>query len=171
MRNGLFWFSNPNKTEELKSRDIKFVCISDILTEAVICDSKLVNAVSFHQLTAEQQKRRREDHENEILERVKWCLDKNLLPAHDCLHLSSGNDSKFMFGIPPWLADGSINPHGVPYARTADGIVKRENQVCQYEKRPQEESTDKQLLKLDVRGQKLRKAASGSRKIDTYVVT
>lgn len=171
MRSSLFTFSNPNKRAKLQSSDIKFVRISNIITEVVTCEPLLDNAVSFHQLNAEQQNKRREDHENEILERVKWCLDRNLVPAHDWLHLSCGNDSKFMFGISPWLADGSVNPDGVPYARRSDCFLKKELQICEHDERLQKQSTDKKLEKVDVRCQKLRKAAVGSRKIDTYAVT
>jgi hypothetical protein len=154
IRNGLFFFENANKKAKLNT-----------VTGAVD------NALAFAQLSKEQQDKRRADHENETLERVKWCLDKNLEPAHDWLHLSCGDDSKFMFGIPPWFSDGSINPAGVAYGRRCDGILKKELQICQDDNCARTQNIEKNLSKGDVRSEKLRKAASGSRKLDTYAVT
>lgn len=38
----------------------------------------------------------RSRHENEVLERIRWCLDHNLTPAHENVHLAPGDDSNFM---------------------------------------------------------------------------
>ena len=38
----------------------------------------------------------RSQHENEMFERIRWCLDHNLTPAHEQVHLAPGDDSKFM---------------------------------------------------------------------------
>jgi hypothetical protein len=37
------------------------------------------------------------------------------------------------FGTPPWHADGSINPAGVPYGRCADAMVAKHLQVPSFE--------------------------------------
>lgn len=38
----------------------------------------------------------RATHEDEILNRVRWCLDHGLEPAYDHLHLAPGDDRRFM---------------------------------------------------------------------------
>ena len=35
-------------------------------------------------------------HEDEILNRVRYCLDNNLLPAYEHLHKAPGDDTRFM---------------------------------------------------------------------------
>ena len=35
-------------------------------------------------------------HEEEMLKRIRWCLDNHHLPAHDHVHLAPGDDSQFM---------------------------------------------------------------------------
>ena len=35
-------------------------------------------------------------HEDESARRLRWCLDNNLLPAHDYIHKAPGDDSRFM---------------------------------------------------------------------------
>ena len=35
-------------------------------------------------------------HEEEMLRRIRWCLDNNYLPAYDHIHLAPGDDSQFM---------------------------------------------------------------------------
>lgn len=55
-------------------------------------------------------------HDNECYNRVLWCLRQGpaYFPAHEHKHLAPGNDKAFFFGIPPWHADGSVNPAGIP---------------------------------------------------------
>ena len=38
----------------------------------------------------------RTTHEDEILNRVRWCLDHGMEPAYDHLHLAPGDDRRFM---------------------------------------------------------------------------
>ena len=38
----------------------------------------------------------RSQHENEMLDRIRWCLDHDLTPAHEQVHLPPGDDSNFM---------------------------------------------------------------------------
>lgn len=38
----------------------------------------------------------RATHEDEILNRVRWCLDHGFEPAYDHLHLAPGDDRRFM---------------------------------------------------------------------------
>ena len=40
--------------------------------------------------------KKREIHEDETLNRIRWCLDHNHLPAHENVHLAPGDDSRFM---------------------------------------------------------------------------
>jgi hypothetical protein len=35
-------------------------------------------------------------HEQEVGERLRWCLDRGLTPAHEHIHAAPGNDAKFM---------------------------------------------------------------------------
>lgn len=39
---------------------------------------------------------RRATHEDEISNRVRWCLDHNMAPAYDFVHLAPGDDQRFM---------------------------------------------------------------------------
>ena len=48
-------------------------------------------AIPPHELT-----QRREQHEDEMAIRIRWCLEHNLLPAHEHVHLAPGDDSRFM---------------------------------------------------------------------------
>jgi len=41
----------------------------------------------------------RSQHENEMFERIRWCLDHNLTPAHEHVHLAPGDDSNFMVSV------------------------------------------------------------------------
>ena len=38
----------------------------------------------------------RQEHEDELFMRLRWCLDHDLLPAHDHVHLAPGDDARFM---------------------------------------------------------------------------
>ena len=42
---------------------------------------------------------RREQHEDEVAIRIRWCLEHNLLPAHEHVHLAPGDDSRFMVSV------------------------------------------------------------------------
>ena len=44
-------------------------------------------------------KQRREQHEDEMAIRIRWCLEHNLLPAHEHVHLAPGDDSRFMVSV------------------------------------------------------------------------
>jgi hypothetical protein len=41
----------------------------------------------------------RSRHENEVLDRIRWCLDHNLTPAHEHVHLAPGDDFNFMVSL------------------------------------------------------------------------
>lgn len=49
---------------------------------------------SPHELT-----QRREQHEDEMAIRLRWCSEHNLLPAHEHVHLAPGDDSRFMVSV------------------------------------------------------------------------
>jgi len=55
-------------------------------------------------------------HSDEIFRRLRWCLDQgpSHWPAQEHVHLAPGDDSRFVLGVPPWRADGSANPAGIP---------------------------------------------------------
>lgn len=38
----------------------------------------------------------RDAHEEETHRRLRWCLDNNMTPAHDYVHLAPGDDAQFM---------------------------------------------------------------------------
>lgn len=56
-------------------------------------------AATFLQLNAPDLNSLRLQHEDEMLSRIRWCLDNNLVPAHDHVHLAPGDNSKFMVRI------------------------------------------------------------------------
>ena len=52
-------------------------------------------------------------HEAELTKRLAWCIANKYIPAHDHVHKAPGDDANFVYGVPPWNKDGSINPQGV----------------------------------------------------------
>lgn len=62
-----------------------------------------------------------ERHSAEIFARLRWCLDRGAKywPASKHVHLASGDDASFVFGKPPWFADGSPNPAAIPDAHSS----------------------------------------------------
>jgi len=56
-----------------------------------------------------------ERHEREVLRRLKWCIENGHVPAHEHLHLAPGDDTQFVYGVPPWTSDGKPNPMGIYY--------------------------------------------------------
>lgn len=52
-------------------------------------------------------------HEDEVSHRIAYCIKNNQVPAWDFVHLAPGDDSNFVYGVPPWHKDGSVNPQGV----------------------------------------------------------
>jgi hypothetical protein len=81
----------------------------------------------FGSLSPAQQAARRELHEQEVRERLNWCLLRGLTPASEHVHRAPGNDANFMFAEPPWLPDGSVNPRGVPFGRPDDAVLHKDN--------------------------------------------
>lgn len=51
---------------------------------------------AFARMSAAEQKQRRERHEDEVHERLRWCLDRSLTPAHAHVHKAPGSDANFM---------------------------------------------------------------------------
>jgi hypothetical protein len=47
-------------------------------------------------MSEEDQAARRHSHEQELLERLNWCLERALTPAHEHVHSATGNDVNFM---------------------------------------------------------------------------
>lgn len=60
-------------------------------------------------------------HSDEIFARLRWCVDggPRYWPANEHLHLAPGDDKNFVFGVPPWFADGSLNIAGIPDAHSS----------------------------------------------------
>lgn len=52
-------------------------------------------------------------HEAEHCRRLNWCINNKLCPAFDHIHKAPGDDKEFVYGVPPWNKDGSVNPCGV----------------------------------------------------------
>lgn len=61
---------------------------------------------------------RMNEHDSEHMRRLAWCVDKKLVPAHEHVHKAPGDDSRFVYNVPPWNQDGSPNPCGVYYSET-----------------------------------------------------
>ena len=64
-------------------------------------------------------------HNDEYAKRIRWCIDQGpkYWPAHDHKHRAPGDDTNFIFKIPPWHADGSVNPLGVPDNRFVEPVL------------------------------------------------
>lgn len=58
-------------------------------------------AAAFARMSAEEQAARRSLHEQEVQERLSWCLRHALTPAHEHIHLAPGNNTNFMVRDPP----------------------------------------------------------------------
>lgn len=58
-------------------------------------------------------------HNSELLRRIRWCIDAGAAfwPAHQHVHLAPGDDANFIFGVPPWHPDSTVNPLGIPDQR------------------------------------------------------
>ncbi len=95
-------------------------------------DAEIDAPAAFARLAPEQQAARRALHEQEVRERLAWCLARGLTPAAEHVHRAPGDDARFMFGVPPWLPDGSANPRGVPFGRPEDLRVAKERQLEDY---------------------------------------
>ena len=112
----------------------------------------------FGLLPKDEQATRRGAHEREMRERLGWCLQRGLAPAHEHVHLAPGCDANFMvcqracacacacarvranstarqFGEPPWRADGAVNERGVPFCRAEELQLAKERQLEDYDAR------------------------------------
>ena len=74
------------------------------------------NADTRQMWVALQGRRLKKIHDGECFARILWCLAQGpaFCPAHEHKHRAPGDDRNFFYGIPPWHADGSVNPAGVP---------------------------------------------------------
>lgn len=63
-------------------------------------------------------------HHQEYNARVRWCIDQGpeYWPAHHHKHRALGNDNNFIFKIPPWHANGTPNPLGIPDNRVVEPV-------------------------------------------------
>jgi hypothetical protein len=77
----LFHFANPNADPE------KPEASAPAFAE---------KASAFARMSEEEQAARRHAHEQELLERLSWCLEHALTPAHEHVHSAPGNDGNFM---------------------------------------------------------------------------
>ena len=57
-----------------------------------------------------------ERHEREVARRLAWCVREGRVPAHEHKHLAPGDDSQFVYGVPPWTPDGAPNPAGIYFS-------------------------------------------------------
>jgi hypothetical protein len=73
-----FHFANPNRTS------------------ARAPASPMGATAAFGLLSSEAQAMRRAAHEREMRERLGWCLQRGLAPAHEHVHLAVGCDANFM---------------------------------------------------------------------------
>lgn len=62
-----------------------------------------------------------EKHSEELFRRLRWCAEKGpeFWPANTHIHLAPGDDANFVFGVPPWFADGSPNTAAIPDAHSS----------------------------------------------------
>ena len=64
-------------------------------------------------------------HSAEYAKRIRWCIHqgREYWPAHDHKHRAPGDDTNFIFKIPPWHADGTPNPLGIPDNRAVEAVL------------------------------------------------
>lgn len=70
-------------------------------------------------------------HEKEHFRRIAWCIQNEYIPAQENVHRAPGDDSKFVYGVPPWNKDGTPNPQGVYFSSTSDMREFEENFTIQ----------------------------------------
>ena len=60
----------------------------------------------------------------EYAKRIRWCihLGREYWPAHDHKHRAPGDDTNFIFKIPPWHPDGTPNSLGIPDNRAVEAV-------------------------------------------------
>ena len=56
---------------------------------------------AFARMPTTEQNQRRDLHEQEVRERLRWCLDHALEPAHEHIHTAPGDTANFMVFILP----------------------------------------------------------------------
>jgi len=54
-----------------------------------------------------------ERHEREVVRRMAWCMKHGHVPAVEHVHLAPGDDTQFVYGVPPWTSEGEPNPPGI----------------------------------------------------------
>ncbi len=78
----------------------------------------------FGSLSPAQQAARRELHQQEVRERLNWCLLRGLTPASEHVHRAPGNDANFLLGCGLELSQ-------VPCARARHPArVQRHRRAC-----------------------------------------
>jgi hypothetical protein len=67
-------------------------------------------------------------HELEVANRMNWCMQQGHNPAHEHLHLTEGDDTQFVYKVPPWKSDlhgNQIpNPCGIHFT-PEDPVMKK----------------------------------------------
>ena len=112
---------------------------------------------------------RRALHEQECAARIRWCLQQGMTPASEHVHRAPGNDANFMFGVPPWMPDGAVNPAGVPYGRPEDCVVDKSRQLPDYASKDSQKKEDKAshaVVPMTCQQKKLAQAAKGCMRLD-----
>jgi len=84
-----FHFANPNPDPEKLEA-------SAPARSAEKASAVAEKASAFARMAEEEQAARRHSHEQELLERLSWCLEHALTPAHEHVHSAPGNDVNFM---------------------------------------------------------------------------
>lgn len=73
-------------------------------------------------------------HEKEHFRRIAWCIQNGYTPAQENVHLAPGDDSKFVYGVPPWNEDGTPNPQGVYFSSTSEMRKFEDNFITEQKK-------------------------------------
>lgn len=88
----LFSFTNPqvSANERTEARKKRWHEESSMTSMSSMTPAKVakLKPADYDELRAR--------HEDEILNRVRYCLDNNLLPAYEHLHKAPGDDTRFM---------------------------------------------------------------------------
>ena len=114
---------NIDVTELTESNKSQIVALHTLPTELLGHILTYVDSTTlamFHRMqtdkTCQIKAKMKQQHDDECMARIQWCLQNGpaYWPAHENKHRAPGNDKNFYYGIPPWHADGTVNPKGVP---------------------------------------------------------
>jgi hypothetical protein len=89
----MFHFVDPNRPGGAGAGS---GAVGDNTKHQVALAMHAVTTTDFARLSTTEQNVLHCRHEQEVGERLRWCLDRGLTPAHEHIHAAPGDDAKFM---------------------------------------------------------------------------